>query len=109
MTTGWVVQVKEAERKVIVSTTKLAEILQLDPEVQLLPAESQLAPVTMVDENISVQELIMIGLAERPEMAEHRAVAEARLTKFRQERARPFLPYLQLAGSVGSFGGGAGG
>lgn len=104
----WVVQVKEAERKVIVSTTKLAEILQLDPEVQLLPAESQLAPVTMVDENLSVQELIMIGLAERPEMAEYRAVAEARLTKFRQERARPFLPYLQLAGSVGSFGGGAG-
>ena len=104
----WIVQVKEAERKVIISTTHLAEILQLDPGVQLLPAEEQLVPVTMVDEHLSVQELIMIGLAERPEMAEYRAVAEARLTKFRQERARPFLPYLQLAGSVGSFGGGHG-
>ncbi|MDG2207513.1 MAG: TolC family protein [Pirellulales bacterium] len=104
----WIVQVKEAERKVIISTTKLAEILQLDPEVQLLPAEEQLVPVTMVDENLSVQELIMIGLAERPEMSEYRAVADARLTKFRQERARPFLPYLQLAGSVGSFAGGTG-
>ncbi|MBC21072.1 MAG: hypothetical protein CMJ74_12540 [Planctomycetaceae bacterium] len=104
----WIVQVKDAERKVIVSTTKLAEILQLDPEVQLLPAEQQLVPVTMVDETLSVQELIMVGLAERPEMAEYRAMAEARLTKFRQERSRPFLPYLQLAGSVGSFGGGTG-
>ena len=50
----------------------------------------------------------MIGLAERPEMAEYRALAESRLIRFRQERARPFLPYLQLAGSVGSFGGGTG-
>jgi len=104
----WIVQVKEAERKVIISTTHLAEILQLDPGVQLLPAEEQLVPVTVVGENLSVQELIMIGLAERPEMAEYRAMAEARLVKFRQERARPFLPYLQLAGSVGSFGGGHG-
>ncbi len=104
----WIVKVKEAERKVIVSTTSLAEILQLDPAVQLLPAEVQLVPVTIVDENLSVQELIMIGLAERPEMAEYRALAESRLIRFRQERARPFLPYLQLAGSVGSFGGGTG-
>lgn len=101
----WIVKVKEAERRVIVSTTKLAEILQLSPNVQLLPAEEQLVPITLIEENLSVQELIMIGLAERPEMEEYRAIAEARLIRFRQERARPFLPYLQLAGSVGSFGG----
>jgi len=104
----WIVHVKEAERKVIVATTELAEILQLSPDVQLLPAEEQLVPVTLVDETLTVEQLISIGLAERPELAEHRALAEARLFRFREETARPFLPYVQLAGSVGSFGGGIG-
>jgi hypothetical protein len=104
----WIVQVKESERMVISSTTDLARILQLSPNVQLLPAEEQIVPVTLVDESISVDQLIGTGLSERPELAQHRALAEARRIRFRQEVARPFLPYVQLAGSVGSFGGGRG-
>lgn len=101
----WLRKIEDAERRSIRETAELARILRLGPEVRLIPVEQHLAPVAMVEESRSLDGLIATGLAARPELVEYQALAEARMVRFRQEAYRPFLPYVQLAGSVGSFGG----
>ncbi|MEK6248155.1 MAG: TolC family protein, partial [Planctomycetales bacterium] len=80
----------------------------LDPNVEMVPADEQLIPIEMVDEKLTVDDLITMGLATRPELAEHQALVQARLVRLRQESLRPFIPYIQLGASAGTFGGGAG-
>ncbi len=104
----WLRKIEDAERRSLRETAELARILRLGPEVRLIPVEHHLAPVAMVEESRSLDGLIATGLAARPELAEYQALAEARMVRFRQEAYRPFLPYVQLAGSVGAFGGSRG-
>ena len=104
----WLRKVDDAQRRSIRNTAELARLLRLSSDLQLVPAEQHLVPVAMVEESLALDGLIATGLAARPELAEYQALAEARLVRFRQETFRPFLPYIQLAGSVGAFGGSEG-
>ena len=59
----------------------------------------------MADE-CPVDDLIVAGLQNRPELAEHQALVEATLVRLRQAKLRPFIPSLALRYSAGGFGGG---
>ncbi len=91
-----------------VAAARLAEFLRLDPAVELVPADSDLAPMTvMADEDLGP--LISRALASRPALDESNArLAAARAGK-RAATTGPLIPTFGLQASVGGLGGGPAG
>src|SRR5207253_601018 len=74
--------------------------------------------VNLVDPGPSVDDLIVIGLTNRPELASRQAQVQATIAALRQERVRPLVPSVLIRGwstpvtgtlAVGTFGGGRNG
>src|SRR5262249_50440871 len=89
-----------------VAAARLARLLQLLPDVVLHPAEPALLPVALVPEDAPLPELIAQGLANRPELAENRALILAALERWRAAKVAPHVPNLRLALAAGGYGGG---
>ena len=89
-----------------VMSAHLAELLSLPPGLPLRPVETAFVPLTLVPADISVNELIIHGLRNRPELAEHRAVIEASLEYWRAAKVGPWVPELRVFYNGGGFGGG---
>ena len=94
----------EAEAAVV--SARLAQLLLLEPTVDLIPAEGQVLPIELVPVQMSLNELVGIGLNNRPEVAEARAQLAAAETHWTQERFRPLIPNIQMAYYGSQFGGG---
>ena len=87
-------------------SARLAQLLLLQPSVDLRPADPAVIPITLVPTEISLDELIATGLLNRPELAESRALVAAALTRWRQARVSPFVPRVEISYFAGGFGGG---
>jgi outer membrane protein TolC len=87
-------------------SARLAQLLLLRPTVDLRPAEPTIIPIALVATDGSIEDLVAIGLMNRPELAQSRALVGAALARWRQARAGPLLPRLQISYLAGDFGGG---
>jgi outer membrane protein TolC len=99
-------------------SAELMRILRLDPAALVEPLEPPHLRVTLVALDRPVDDLIAIGLTNRPELAAQQALVQATLTRLRQERLRPLIPSVLLRGvstrpdatlAEGVFGGGING
>jgi outer membrane protein TolC len=97
------------------ASTDLQRILRLDPLVIVQPLEPPHLQVTLVALDRPVEDLIAVGLQNRPELAGQKALVEAAIQQLRAERWRPFIPMVQVRGAStnptgtlagGVFGGG---
>jgi outer membrane protein TolC len=88
-----------------VNGAELARILRLDAAAQLEPVEPPQLQITLVEAERSIDELITIGLSNRPELAADQALVQAALARLRQEKLRPFIPSILLRGDSTSVGG----
>ena len=88
------------------ASARLARILLLNPTVALLPAEVAIVPVRFVPDDARLDDLLVTGLTNRPEVHANQERAAALLTRWRQARLSPLLPRLQVEYSGGTFGGG---
>lgn len=97
------------------SSAELARVLRLDSAAVLEPLEPPHLRVTVVPLDRPIDELVPIGLLNRPELAAHQALIRATLERLRQERLRPLIPSVLLRGAAtnpagtlagGYFGGG---
>jgi outer membrane protein TolC len=100
-----------------VASAELTRILRLDPRAVVQPLEHDHLQLTLIDPDRSLDELMPIGLRNRPELAAHQAHVQAALVRIRQEKMRPFLPCVLITGmqapggmttQVGIFGTGRG-
>lgn len=92
-----------------IAAARLAEILRLDPSVELIPDESTLAPMTLEAPGDDLGDRIARALAKRPEMDESAArLAGARLNR-RAATQGPLIPTLGAQASIGGLGGGPAG
>ena len=100
------------------ASAELLRVLRLDPAARVEPVEPPQLRVNLVDVGRPVDELIVMGLTHRPELASHQAQVQATLTALKQERARPLVPSVLLRGwstpvtgtlAVGVMGGGRNG
>ena len=98
----------DAERGVTAASAELARLLRLSPEVELLPIEEYVLPVTFFDATSPVEALIAQAQANRPEIAEVNARFQAACWRTKQETWRPWLPHVQAGATAGGFGGGTG-
>jgi outer membrane protein TolC len=89
-----------------VASSRLARLLLLQPTVALVPAEPAIVPITLVAENAPADDLVSIGLLNRPEVAESRSLVGASETRLRQSQLAPLMPHVQVYYDAGVFGGG---
>jgi outer membrane protein TolC len=92
--------------QVRVASSRLARLLLLRPTVALLPGEAAVVPVTLVSDDAPADELVNVGLATRPELAEGRSLVAASETQLRKSRFAPLMPRLDVSYVAGGFGGG---
>lgn len=97
-----------------VASADLARLLRLDPTTVVVPEEDPQLRVELINLDCPVDDLIPVGLTNRPELASQQALVQATLVRLRQEKIRPLVPSLILRGtasatpglSSGYFGGG---
>jgi hypothetical protein len=100
-----------------VASAQLTQVLRLDPRAVVEPLERDHLQITLIDPERSLDELIPIGLSNRPELAAHQALVQATLVAIRREKLRPLVPSLLINGfqtpyelfEVGGYGVGNGG
>ena len=81
-----------------VTSADLTQMLRLDPRVVILPAEHDHLQVTLIEPNRPLDELIPIGLINRPELASQQALVRAVANRIRREKGRLLMPSLMLNG-----------
>jgi outer membrane protein TolC len=88
-----------AQERWRVASAELVRLLRIDPLVLVEPLEPPHLQVTLIDATKRVDDLVAIGLTNRPELASQRALVEATLQLLRQEKLRPLVPSLLLRGA----------
>lgn len=89
-------QAAAARRDWLTSSASLTRVLRLNPSAVVLPLEPPGLQVTIVSPTQTVDDLVPVGLTNRPELATQQAVVQAALLRLRQERMRPLLPSVIL-------------
>ena len=82
-----------------VASAKLTRILRLNPGAVVVPLEPDHLQVTLIAPNHQVDDLIPIGLTNRPELASHQALVQAALVRMKEERIRPLIPSVMITGN----------
>lgn len=100
------VEVQRAEERIALASTRLAELLSLDPAVRLVTVGGPIAGIEIIDPEVDVQTLIRTAERRRPELAAGSANIQHNELRVRQEKTRPLFPMLLLGYSAGSYGGG---
>ncbi len=98
-----------ARHDVRAASSRLARLLQLDPFVELIPADEQPVAVDYLRDSLTGVDLATTALSNRPELSEHRAFVGAAVERLREARLGPVLPSLVVDVSAGGFGGGPNG
>jgi outer membrane protein TolC len=102
----------EAEQMIVdgemrMASSKLAQLLNLDPSVRLRPAEEWVVPTPLVPDPITLPELIGQAYLRRPEFAADRWMIEIAILNLRGAQLLPFSPTTLVGFSSGTFGGGS--
>lgn len=100
-------QLLEAEAEIVAASSRLAELLNLDPAVRLHPMEDRAVPMPVVPDPIPLCELLAMAVVRRPELGAQQAAIERALYALDSARLLPFSPNIILGYSAGTFGGGS--
>src|SRR5262249_47539256 len=97
------------------ASAELTRVLRLDAAAVVEPLEQPNLLVTLVPPGRSLDDLITVGLSNRPQLAAQQALGQAPLEGLRRERWGPLIPSILLRGAStnpagtlagGYFGGG---
>ena len=81
-----------------VAGAELIRVLRLQATAQVEPVEPPQLLVNLIDLRQSIDDLIVMGLTSRPELASRQAQVQAALALLRQEKYRPLMPSLLVRG-----------
>jgi outer membrane protein TolC len=96
----------DLEGQAAVASARLTQLLLMDATLDLVPMDRAVVPITLVNTDVGLDELIATSLLNRPELAESRALVRQALTEWRANKIRPLLPTLSVAYYSASFQGG---
>lgn len=100
--------VQQAREQARVAAARLAEMLRLDPVVDLTPATAELIPTPLVPATMDLGSLVSRALAARPELTQ----ADARLATLREQHQgavnAPLIPTVSASATIGGLGGDTG-
>jgi outer membrane protein TolC len=96
----------DLEARAGATSARLGRMLNLQPNVKLVPADAVVAPITLVDPARTIDDLLGTALATRPDLAAGREAIAAAWERVRQAKREPFIPKVAVQNQTGSFGGG---
>jgi outer membrane protein TolC len=88
-----------------VAAARLAQVLHLDPAVNLVPREDDAVPLKLISPGKQVAQLIGQALAARPEIKQGSALKDAAREGLRGAKYGPLIPTLGAQGFAGGLGG----
>ncbi|MFM1802324.1 MAG: hypothetical protein RJA81_1676, partial [Planctomycetota bacterium] len=91
------------------TSAELVRWLRLNQNSILAPVEPPEMLIELISPEIPTDELIILGLTHRPELAESQAMVQATIARLKQAKLRPYIPSLAFRYSGGAFGGGPNG
>jgi outer membrane protein TolC len=100
-------EVVDAENQMLVSSARLAALINLPPSTQLHGHDGWAVPTPIVPEPIPMRELLLIAINRRPELAARNAAIRAATNELRKAQVLPFSPNVWGGLSSGTFGGGS--
>jgi outer membrane protein TolC len=81
-----------------VHSADLTQVLRLDPRAVVEPLEEDHLQITLIDPVRQLDDLIPIGLTNRPELASNQAIVQAVAARIRREKGRMLLPSILING-----------
>lgn len=96
----------ELEGKAGAASARLGKLLLLPPTVKLVPADVVVAPITLIDPNATIDQLLTIAIQQRPDLAANREAIAAAWEKVRRQKHGPLYPKVIIANQTGTYGGG---
>ncbi|MBV8312792.1 MAG: TolC family protein, partial [Planctomycetaceae bacterium] len=81
-----------------VHSANLTQVLRLDPRAVVVPLEHDHLQITLIDPARPLDDLIPVGLTNRPELASYQALVQAVAARIRREKGRMLLPSILLNG-----------
>jgi outer membrane protein TolC len=81
-----------------VQSAELTQVLRLDPRAVVVPLEPDHLQITLIDPGRSLDDMIPVGLTNRPELASQQALVQAALAALRREKLRPLTPSILING-----------
>jgi outer membrane protein TolC len=79
-------------------SANLTQLLRLDPRAVVEPQEHDHLQVTLIDPARQLDDMMVVALNNRPELASMRAMVQAAEVRVRREKMRPLLPVLMMNG-----------
>jgi outer membrane protein TolC len=92
-----------------IASASLVQLLVLDPSRVIAPVEPAETVFHLFPDDASLDDLIVQGLHQRPELASAQELVQATLIRLKQARLRPLVPSLAFSYAGGGFGGGQNG
>jgi outer membrane protein TolC len=92
-----------------VGSANLVRLLVLDPNRVLAPVEPAETVIRLIPDEAPLDDMIVQGLHQRPELASAQELVHATLIRLKQARLRPFVPSMAFSYAGGGFGGGPNG
>jgi outer membrane protein TolC len=97
--------VEAAHERAEIAIADLNRLLRLPPNTLVEPIEPPQVRVDLFDTMSAVDDMILIGLTNRPELASQQALVAATVARLRQEKLRPLVPSVILRGNATNPGG----
>jgi outer membrane protein TolC len=92
-----------------VSAARLAQVLHLDPSVELVALDADLAPLTLIETNVALDSFVQQGLRQRPELKQNEALLKSSREANNGAAYGPLIPTIGAQGFFGGLGGGRNG
>ncbi|MEW6302768.1 MAG: TolC family protein, partial [Verrucomicrobiota bacterium] len=89
-----------------IAAARLAEVLQLNPSVELVAPEEELAPLTLIATNRALDSLVAEALNMRPELKQNQALVRAAREAKNGAVYGPLVPQAGASVFLGGLGGG---
>jgi len=99
---------KQAEEDERLASTRLAELLHLDPAIQLRATESDLVPLSLTQASSQPADLVARAKQQRPEIQHAQALVAAAEQNRKGAVYGPMVPSIIAQASAGGIGGGVG-
>jgi outer membrane protein TolC len=98
--------IEDAVGQLEVVSANLVRLLVLDPNQVLAPVEPGETVFRLLPDETPLDDMIVQGLHQRPELASAQELVQATLLRLKQARLRPLVPSLAFSYAGGGFGGG---
>ncbi len=100
------IALRQAVEQQRTAAARLAQVLRLDPEVELIAQDSELAPLTLIATNAALHSLVAQALAARPELKQGASLVAAAQDAKHGTTYGPLIPTLGAQAFFGALDGG---